>query len=52
MFEVSRRDLIIGAAGASAAFGLDKPLAFIGAAQAQTTPAGPGFKSYKVGDIK
>ena len=52
MFEVSRRDLIIGAAGASAAFGLDKPLAFIGAAQAQTTPAGPGFKSYKVGDIE
>ena len=52
MFEVSRRDLIIGAAGASAAFGLDRPLAFIGAAQAQTTPAGPGFKSYKVGDIE
>ncbi|MGB9368941.1 MAG: MBL fold metallo-hydrolase [Xanthobacteraceae bacterium] len=52
MFEVSRRDLIIGAAGASAAFGLDRPLAFIGAAQAQTTPAAPGFKSYKVGDIE
>jgi hypothetical protein len=52
MFEVSRRDLIIGAAGASAAFGLDKPLAFIGAAQAQTMPAGAGFKSYKVGDIE
>src|ERR1043165_6837780 len=49
MLEVSRRDLIIGAAGASAAFGLDRPIAFIGGAQAQTTPAAPGFKSYKVG---
>jgi glyoxylase-like metal-dependent hydrolase (beta-lactamase superfamily II) len=52
MFEVSRRDLIIGAAGASAAFGLDRPIAFIGGAQAQTTPAAPGFKSYKVGDLE
>lgn len=52
MFEISRRDLIIGAAGAYAAFGLDRPIAFIGAAQAQTTPATPGFKSYKVGDIE
>ena len=52
MFEVSRRDLIIGAAGAYAAFGLDRPIAFIGAAQAQTTPATPGFKSYKVGSLE
>ena len=52
MYEISRRDLIVGAAGAYAAFGLDKPIAFIGAAQAQTTPAGPGFKSYKVGDLE
>jgi glyoxylase-like metal-dependent hydrolase (beta-lactamase superfamily II) len=52
MFEVSRRDLIVGAAGAYAAFGLDRPIAFIGAAQAQTTPAAPGFKSYKVGDVE
>ena len=52
MFEVSRRDLIIGAAGAYAAFGLDRPIAFIGAAQAQTTPAAPGFKSTKVGDLE
>ena len=28
MFEVSRRNLIVGAAGAYAAFGLDKPIAF------------------------
>jgi glyoxylase-like metal-dependent hydrolase (beta-lactamase superfamily II) len=52
MFHISRRDLVIGAAGAYAAFGLDKPLAFIGAAQAQTMPAGPGFKKYQVGDIE
>jgi glyoxylase-like metal-dependent hydrolase (beta-lactamase superfamily II) len=52
MFEISRRDLIVGAAGAYAAFGLDRPIAFIGAAQAQTTPGAPGFKSYKVGDLE
>lgn len=52
MFHISRRDLVVGAAGAYAAFGLDKPLAFIGAAQAQTVPAGPGFKKYQVGDIE
>src|SRR5205814_2332416 len=52
MFEISRRNLIIGAAGAYAAFGLDRPIAFIGAAQAQTIPAAPAFKSYKVGDLE
>ncbi len=52
MFQISRRDLVLGAAGAYAAFGLSKPIAFIGAAQAQQTPAGPGFKKYKVGDIE
>jgi glyoxylase-like metal-dependent hydrolase (beta-lactamase superfamily II) len=52
MFHVSRRDLVVGAAGAFAAFGLDKPLAFIGAAQAQTIPTAPGFKKYNVGDIE
>jgi glyoxylase-like metal-dependent hydrolase (beta-lactamase superfamily II) len=52
MFQVSRRDLVVGAAGAFAAFGLDKPLAFIGAAQAQTIPTAPGFKKYNVGDIE
>ena len=49
-FEVSRRDLVLSAAGAYAAFGLTKPIAFIGAAQAQT-PA-QGFRKYKVGDIE
>jgi glyoxylase-like metal-dependent hydrolase (beta-lactamase superfamily II) len=52
MFHASRRDLVIGAAGAFAAFGLDRPLAFIGAAQAQILPAGPRFKKYQVGDIE
>ena len=51
MFQISRRDLVLGAAGACAAFGLSKPIAFIGAAEAQQTPAGPSFKKYKVGDI-
>jgi hypothetical protein len=51
MFEISRRDLILGAAGAYAAFGLCRPVAFIGAAQAQQIPAAPGFKKYKVGEI-
>jgi len=50
MFTVSRRDLVLGAAGAYAAFGLSKPITFIGAAAAQT-PA-QGFKKYKVGDIE
>ena len=52
MFRISRRDLVLGAAGAYAAFGLSKPIAFIGAAQAQQTPPGPAFKKYKVGDIE
>ena len=50
MFEISRRDLVLTAAGAYAAFGLDKPLAFIGAAEAQQ-PA-QGFRKYRVGDIE
>jgi hypothetical protein len=52
MFEISRRDLVLSAAGAYAAFGLAKPIAFIGAAEAQTIPAEAGFKKYKVGDIE
>ena len=50
MFEISRRDVVLSAAGAFAAFGLSKPVAFIGAAQAQ--PANPGFFKHKVGDIE
>jgi glyoxylase-like metal-dependent hydrolase (beta-lactamase superfamily II) len=52
MFEISRRDLVLSAAGAYAVFGLSKPIAFIGAAEAQTIPADAGFKKYKVGDIE
>src|SRR6266498_3436942 len=52
MFRISRRDLVLGAAGAYAAFGLSMPIAFIGAAEAQQTPPGPSFKKYKVGDIE
>jgi glyoxylase-like metal-dependent hydrolase (beta-lactamase superfamily II) len=52
MFQISRRDLVLGAAGAYAAFGLSKPIAFIGTAEAQQTPPDPNFKKYKVGDIE
>ena len=51
MFEISRRDLVLGATGAYAAFGLDKPVAFVGAANAQQ-PAAQPFRKYKVGDIE
>jgi glyoxylase-like metal-dependent hydrolase (beta-lactamase superfamily II) len=51
MFAVSRRDLVVGAAGAYAAFGLTKPIAFVGAAQAQQRPA-ENFRKYKVGEIE
>src|SRR5262245_66210969 len=50
MFEVSRRDLVLGAAGAYAAFGLTKPIAFIGAAEAQSSTQ--NFRKYKVGEIE
>lgn len=50
-FQISRRDLVLSAAGATAAFGLSKPIAFIGAAEAQTAPTA-GFRKYKVGDIE
>jgi glyoxylase-like metal-dependent hydrolase (beta-lactamase superfamily II) len=51
MFEISRRDLILGAAGAYAAFGLDRPVTFVNAAYAQQSAA-PPFRKYKVGDIE
>jgi glyoxylase-like metal-dependent hydrolase (beta-lactamase superfamily II) len=51
MFEIFRRDLVLGAAGAFAAFGLSKPIAFIGAAEAQSAPT-QGFRKYKIGDIE
>ena len=51
MFEISRRDLVLSAAGAYAAFGLTRPVAFIGAALAQQQP-GRGYYRYTVGDIE
>ena len=51
MFEIARRDLILGAAGACAAFGLDRPVAFVGAAHAQQSAAQP-FRKYQVGDVE
>jgi hypothetical protein len=41
MSDVSRRDLVLGAAGAFAAFGIDKPVAFIDAAYAQQSVTQP-----------
>ena len=35
MFQISRRDLVLSSVGAGLAFGLDKQVSFIGAAQAQ-----------------
>jgi len=49
MVEISRRDLVVGAAGAYAAFGLDRAVAFIEAAHAQQ-PTSPSFRKYKIGD--
>jgi len=51
MFEISRRDLILGATGAYAAFGIDRPITFVGAAGAQQSDTQP-FRKYKVGDIE
>ncbi len=49
MFEVSRRDLILGSTGAALVFGLEGPVSFIGAANAQRTA---DSLKYKVGDIE
>jgi len=54
MFDLSRRKFVISAAAASAAFGLDGPMEFIPAANAQKAAA-PGanlFKRFKVGSIE
>ena len=51
MFDISRRNLTLGAAGAYAAFGLNRSIAFIGAAHAQPSATQP-FRKYQVGDIE
>ena len=49
MFEISRRDLVLGSTAAALVFGLKAPVSFIGAAQAQR--AADSLKD-KVGDIE
>ena len=49
MFEISRRDLVLGSTGAALVFGLKAPVSFIGAAHAQR--AADSLK-YKVGEIE
>jgi glyoxylase-like metal-dependent hydrolase (beta-lactamase superfamily II) len=52
MLQVSRRTVVLPAAGAAVAFGLSRPLAFVDMAVAQIAPAaGAGVKSFKVGDV-
>jgi hypothetical protein len=51
MFDISRRDLTLGAAGAYAAFGLNKTITFVDAAYAQQSVTQP-FRKYTVGDIE
>lgn len=51
MFEISRRDLVIGSAGVAAAFGLSGPLTLVDAAVAQKMPDA-GHLKYKIGDIE
>ena len=51
MFDVSRRDLVLGAAGALAAFGIERPVTFVGAASAQDRET-PPFRKYRVGDAE
>lgn len=51
MRDISRRDLTLGAAGACAAFGLDKPVTFVGAAHALQSNTQP-FRKYQIGDIE
>lgn len=51
MQSISRRSLVISAAAAGAAFGLDGPLEFVGKAFAQA-PTGPEVVKFKVGDVE
>ncbi|MCG2671740.1 hypothetical protein ACFPFP_32945 [Bradyrhizobium sp. GCM10023182] len=51
MFDISRRDLTLGAAGACAAFGLDKPITFVDAAYAQQSVTQP-FRKYRSATLR
>jgi glyoxylase-like metal-dependent hydrolase (beta-lactamase superfamily II) len=56
MHKISRRNLVLSATAASAAFGLDGPLEFIGSAQAQSYAnaklVDKGFHKFKSGDLE
>lgn len=50
MYEITRREAVLGAAGALATFGVASKVAFVHPAMAQGTE--PAFKSIKIGDIE
>ena len=52
MLKVSRRDLVLSAAGAAALFGLNRHVTFIDAAQAKSDLLTKGFMTFKVGDVE
>jgi glyoxylase-like metal-dependent hydrolase (beta-lactamase superfamily II) len=56
MHNISRRNFVLSATAASAAFGLDGPLEFIGSANAQSYANSKmldkGFHKFKVGDVE
>jgi glyoxylase-like metal-dependent hydrolase (beta-lactamase superfamily II) len=56
MTDVTRRNVVLSAGAAAAAFGLDGPLEFIGTAEAQAKKAPSllekGFAKFKVGDFE
>lgn len=53
MTDLTRRDLVCSAAAAALVLGLDKPVRFIGAAQAQDAGAAvKPFHTFKVGDLE
>ena len=56
MHNISRRNFVLSATAASAAFGLNGPLEFIGSAQAQSYANAKlidkGFHKFKVGNVE
>ncbi len=51
MYEITRRNLILSSAAAAAVLGLDRRVAFLGTAHAQTAME-RGFHRYNVGSIE
>lgn len=52
MHSISRRGFVISAATAGAAFGLYRPIEFVGSAFAQRAPGAADVTKFKVGDIE